>query len=87
MVKGRAYLGPCRCLRACVLVVSSLGHVALSSSHVSWSCRRSALAPCRCWAMLPPRHRHVSSHVVVVAGPPCWCHCCIVVQCHCPVSE
>ena len=66
MVKGRAYLGPHRhslmvldphrCLRTCVPVVSSLGHVALSSSCVSslghvasssssrvWSCCHCAL--------------------------------------------
>jgi len=86
-VKGRAYLGPCRCLRACVPVMSSLGHVALSSLHVAWSCRRFASASCCCWAMLPPRHCHMSSCVIVVAGPPRRRHCCIVVQCRHPVSE
>jgi len=64
MVKGRAYLGPHHCslmvldprccLCACVPVMSSLGCVASSSSHVSSSCRR--------WAVSPHRCRHVSGH-------------------------
>ena len=86
MVKGRAYLGPCRhllmvldprrCLCACVPVVSSLGHVASLSSHV--------LSLCRHWAVLPHCHRHVSGHVVVVPCAPrriivlSWSHRCAV---------
>jgi len=68
MVKGRAHLGPrrhslgvldpCHCLRACVPVVSSLGHVASSSSHVVWPCRRSASVSCHRWAVSPACHRH-----------------------------
>jgi len=79
-VKGRAYLGPhChslmvldprRCLHACVPVVSSLGCVALSSLHVSWSC-------CG-WAVSPHHHHHVSGCVVAVPCRPG----CVVVQCH-----
>ena len=73
MVKGRAYLGthrhsfgvldPCRCLQ-CVPVMSSLGHVASSSSHVVWSCHHSASASCHHWAMLPAHHHHL---LVIIA--------------------
>ena len=87
MVKGRAYLGPRRhslmdldprhCLHVCVLVVSSLGCVALLSLHVSWSCRG--------WAVSPHCHRHMSGHVVAVPCPPhhviVQCHH-VIVQCH-----
>ena len=73
MVRGRAYLGPrcCSlmvldphcCLCACVpVVLSSLGHVASLSSHVSWSC-------CG-WAMSPHHHHCVSGHVVAVPCHP-----------------
>jgi len=76
MVKGRAYLGPRRCLCACVPVVSSLGHVASSSSRVAWSCRR--------WAVSPPRRRCMSGHVVVVACPR-WRRCAVLVVSLCGV--
>jgi len=86
MVKGRAYLGPCRhslmvldphrCLCTCVLVMSSLGRVASSLLRVSLSC-------C-CWAVSPHHHCRVSGCVVVVPCAPhhvvvlSWSRCCAV---------
>jgi len=69
MVKGRAYLGPCCCLCACVPVVSSLRCVASSSSHGRVVILCQCCVVILCWRCVVVLHWH---HVIV--GP-----CCLLV--------
>jgi len=68
-----------------VPVMSSLGHVASSSSRVAWSCCHSASASCHRWAVSPARHHRVSGHVIIVAHPPHQRHCAVLVTSLCSV--